>query len=118
MNKNTKRKTAFFCCVILAVAAFFGGNHYSVFAETITQDLVEIDDGFYERLEDDEISLTGIENTDTIRKIIKKEKPKTVELRSCTINDPNLFDGLTIENLRFNYASVKAKRLKMPAGLF
>lgn len=118
MNKNTKRKTAFFCCVILAVAAFSGGNHYSVFAETITQDLVEIDDGFYERLEDDEISLTGIENTDTIRKIIKKEKPKTVELRSCTINDPNLFDGLTIENLRFNYASVKAKRLKMPAGLF
>lgn len=76
MNKNTKRKTAFFCCVILAAAAFFGGNHYSVFAETITQDLVEIDDGFYERLEDDEISLTGIENTDTIRKIIKKEKPK------------------------------------------
>ena len=62
MNKNTKRKTAFFCCVILSVAAFFGGNHYSVFAETITQDLVEIDDGFYERLEDDEISLTGIEN--------------------------------------------------------
>lgn len=118
MNENIKRKITFFCSVILAAAVFFGGNHYSVFAETITQDLVEIDGGFYERLEDDEISLTGIENTDTIRKIIKKEKPQTVEFCSSTINDPNLFDGLTIENLRFNYSAVKAKRLKMPEGLY